>query len=307
MVATLLAGQILQLFMIMFLGYAVVRTGLLRTQDSRTLSVLIVYIILPCTILNAFQIAYTDETASDFLLAVASAVIIHVLLFVILALISRPLRLNSIEKASIIYSNAGNLILPLVTAILGEEWVLFASAFMVVQLFIIWTHGKSLIEEKRGADFRSIITNVNLLACIAGLLLFLLHIRLPAMLSGTIRTLGSAIGPLTMLTLGMILAGIDLKPVLRGKRIWLIAFLRMIAVPAAVLLIMKTSGIAKLSPNGITILYISLLATMTPSATTVTQMAQLYGKDYNYATAINTLTTLLCIATMPLMTMLYYL
>ena len=46
---------------------------------------------------------------------------------------------------------------------------------------------------------------------------------------------------------------------------------------------------------------------MTPSATTVTQMAQLYDQDVSYATAINTITTLVCIATMPLMTMLYYL
>ena len=37
----------------------------------------------------------------------------------------------------------------------------------------------------------------------------------------------------------------------------------------------------------------------------ITQMAQVYGKDADYASAINVATTLLCIVTMPLMVMLY--
>ena len=50
-----------------------------------------------------------------------------------------------------------------------------------------------------------------------------------------------------------------------------------------------------------TALLVSLLATCTPSASTITQMAQIYGKDADYASAINVVTTLLCIFTMPLM------
>ena len=49
------------------------------------------------------------------------------------------------------------------------------------------------------------------------------------------------------------------------------------------------------------------MATMTPAATTITQMAQLYDKEVSYATAINTITTIVCLVTMPLLTMLYYL
>ena len=50
---------------------------------------------------------------------------------------------------------------------------------------------------------------------------------------------------------------------------------------------------------------ITLLAMTTPSASTVTQMAQVYGKDADYASAINVVTTLCCIFTMPLMVTLY--
>ena len=44
---------------------------------------------------------------------------------------------------------------------------------------------------------------------------------------------------------------------------------------------------------------------MTPSASTVTQMAQVYDNDADYANMINVFTGLVCIATMPLMVMAY--
>lgn len=47
-----------------------------------------------------------------------------------------------IEKATIIYSNSGNLIIPLVGAILGNEWVIYSSGYMVVQTILLWTHAK---------------------------------------------------------------------------------------------------------------------------------------------------------------------
>lgn len=307
MIAYLLAQQITQLFIIMFLGFLLVKMKLLSSKDSKTLSILIVYIICPCTILNAFQIEYSAEKAGNFLLAICSAIIIHALLFVIIAVMNRFFHFRRIEKASIMYSNAGNLIIPLVTAILGEEWVIYASAFMVVQLFVIWTHGKSLIEGKKSMDLKAILTNVNLIASVAGLLLFLLHIRLPGILGSTVKSVGSMVGPLSMMMIGMILAGVDIASMVKGKRIWIISFLKMVVTPLILLTVMKLSGIARFSPQGVTVLYISLLATMSPSAATVTQMAQLYEQDVDLATGINTITTLLCIVTMPLMTMLYYL
>lgn len=307
MITALLTKQIIQLFIMMAAGFLIVKAGLLKPSDSKPLSILIVYIICPCTILNAFQIEFSPQIQSDFMLAFLSAVLIHILLFVIVYGLSTVFHFVPVEKASLLYSNAGNLIIPLVTAILGEEWVIFASAFMVVQLFILWTHGKSLIEGKRGADIRSILTNVNMICCVIGMILFLLHIQLPEILRSTMKSAGGTIGPVSMFMLGIILAGTDLKSMITKKRLWFITFLKMIAVPAIVILIMKFSGIASRSASGETIIFISLLATMTPAATTVTQMAQLYDNDVSYATAINALTTIVCLGSMPLLTMLYYL
>ena len=60
-------------------------------------------------------------------------------------------------------------------------------------------------------------------------------------------------------------------------------------------------------PKGETILLVSFLASITPSASAVTQMAQVYGREGEYAGSINVITTLLCIITMPLLLALYQL
>ena len=57
--------------------------------------------------------------------------------------------------------------------------------------------------------------------------------------------------------------------------------------------------------EGKTLMLITLLATITPSATTVVQIAQLHDKTPEYASAINMATTVVALVTMPLMIFLY--
>ncbi len=108
-----------------------------------------------------------------------------------------------------------------------------------------------------------------------------------------------------MIVTGMIIGSMDLKKLLSYRRLWFIGALRLVIYPLIGVAFLKFSGITGLVPEGVTILMITLLAMTTPSASTVTQMAQVYGKDSDYASAINVVTTLFCILTMPLMVTLY--
>ena len=85
----------------------------------------------------------------------------------------------------------------------------------------------------------------------------------------------------------------------------LLRFLRLVAVPGIALLLLKVSGLVNGSLDGKKILLIVFLAVITPSASTVTQMCQVYGNDSKYASAVNVMTTLLAIVTMPLMVLLF--
>lgn len=120
-ISLLLAQQILQLFLILLMGYAVVRCGLLKAADSRVLSVVMVYLALPCVVLKAFQIDDSPALRTGLLYAFAIAVLLHLLFLALTAVLKRPLQLDVIEGSTLIYSNAAALVIPLVRALLGRN------------------------------------------------------------------------------------------------------------------------------------------------------------------------------------------
>ena len=53
-ISLLLMQEIVKLFVIMLMGYAVVKAGLMKASDSRSISVVLVYLVIPCVIIHAF-------------------------------------------------------------------------------------------------------------------------------------------------------------------------------------------------------------------------------------------------------------
>ena len=269
------------------------------------LSKVSVYLAVPCSIINAFQVTYTDEVRDGLLLAYLGALLTMVTVIVIMRFLSPALHLNDIEKVSVIYSNAGNLVIPLVSSVLGEEWVIYSSAYLSVFLVFMWSHGKMIICGEKKPDIKKIVTNINMIAIAIGLIFFITQIQLPSPIKSAVSSLGAMTGPMAMLVTGMLNANTDIKKILSYHKIWLVAGLRLVAVPLVSLAILKYSGIAALVHNGSQILLITMIATITPSASNVVQMAQVYNKDAAYAGAINVVTTLMCLITMPIMIYLY--
>lgn len=304
-ISILLMQQIVQLFLMIFMGYLIVKTGLVRDDDSKVLSKIILYLIVPCVIINAFQVDYTTDTVKGLLIAFAASVMTQVILLVVISVAGKLLHLNEVEVASVYYSNSGNLIVPIVTFILGQEWVLYGCVFMSVQLVFLWTHCKKIISREASYDWKKIILNINMISIFIGVILFFTKIRLPEIIGNTLASVGTMIGPASMIVTGMLFAGMNLKQIFANKRVYFITFLRLIAVPLIALVLIKFSNLASFSADGNKIMLIVFLAIITPSASTVTQMCQVYGNDSRYASAINVMTTLLSIITMPVMVMLF--
>lgn len=304
-ISILLMQQIVQLFLMIFMGYLIVKTGLVRDDDSKILSKIILYLIVPCVIINAFQVDYTTDTVKGLLIAFAASVMTQVVLLIVISAAGKLLHLNEVEIASVYYSNSGNLIVPIVTFILGQEWVLYGCVFMSVQLVFLWTHCKKIISREASYDLKKIILNINMISIFIGVILFFTGIRLPEIIRNTLASVGTMIGPASMIVTGMLFAGMNLKQIFANKRVYFITFLRLIAVPLIALVLIKLSNLASFSADGNKIMLIVFLAIITPSASTVTQMCQVYGNDSKYASAINVMTTLLSIITMPVMVMLF--
>lgn len=306
MIPFLLLYKITQLALFMMLGYILVKLNVIKSQDSVVLSKISLYLLMPSAIINSFDVEITENIINGLILAFVAAIVIHIILLIVDAVYKRIFNGTDVERASIIYSNAANLIIPIVSFVLGEEWVIYSCAFMSVQLVFLWTHGISLFSSSKKADIRKILLNINIIAIAVGLVFMISGVRLPKFAKEVVSSLGNMLGIVGMIIAGMLAAEISFKKIFRNKRLYLVLIMRMVFCPVVVLVTVKCVCMAVSIANVQEILLISFLASITPSAATVMQFAKLKNKDSDFAVAINIVTTLVCVVTMPIFVTLYF-
>lgn len=301
----LLVKQIGSMFLMIFFGYLAQKLHIVKFEDSKTLSILSLYLVFPCVIIDSFQIGYSAEKMLGLILAIAASIGVHIVYIVLSCVVKKIISINSIEEASLIYSNAGNLIIPLVAYVLGPEWVFYCSAYVAVQTVFAWTHARSVIREVREFDLKQLLLNPQILATLLGMALFVSGVALPEVLGNAVRATGSMVGPISMIITGIIIGNMDLKNVFINIRAYGVSAARLLIYPLIVVLIFCWSGMINLHPEAQRIMLIVVLASAAPTASMITQMAQIYQKDSYNASVINVMSIMFCIITMPLIVMIY--
>ena len=307
MISLLLGKQIAAMLLMVFMGYAIVRAKLLSPQDSRVLAAVALYIICPCMMLDAFQLECTPERVQGLMLSIGAAAFALALGIVLNFLIRKPLALDPVEQTSALYSNSGNLIIPIVVYVFGPEWVLYTSGFLIMQTVLFWTHCAPVLQQNSRINILKILLNVNMIAVFAGAAMFLLDIRLPEIPRMAVHGVGVMIGPMSMLITGMLIGSMDFSRLREYRKLPLIVALRLIFYPLVTLVAFRLSGMSGLVENGETIVMISFFAASAPVASSITQMAHIYGRNAEYASVINVVSTLLCVFSMPVMAWLFQL
>ena len=281
MIVDALVIKIASLFLMMFAGYIMVRCKVLQPKDAKPISEISLYLIFPCIIIVSFQIEYTQDIRDGLILATIAAVIIHII------------------KVTVIYSNSGNLIIPLIAATLGPKYVIYTSAYTAVQTVLLWSHCRYVLMGGGKINILRILLNINLLAVAVGGILFFCGIKLWRPVYDAMASMGLMIGPACMLVTGMVIASMNLKKVIHYPRLPLIVALRLIIMPAIILPFLWILDRIGNVPDSAAILLVPFLATAAPSASSITQMSLLYHNNTEYAGLLNMVSTILCIITYP--------
>ena len=103
-----------------------------------------------------------------------------------------------------------------------------------------------------------------------------------------------------MLLAGMAIASSPLKKLVLTPRYYLTVFLRLILYPMVTLGLLWLLKAQTWIPDGKAILMTVFLSGITPVCSALNSMVQLYDRDMEESGALYVLTTLLSIATMPL-------
>lgn len=297
----LLMENLIVMLIMAIVGYMAARRGMIDEKECAAFSRLVVNIFVPCMIIQSMQIELTNERIHGFCILLVLSVLIHVVWIAFGSLIRKKIRITAVEQATLIYSNAGNLIIPLVNTLFGPEHVFYSCVYTIVQLISMWTHGVSLIQENSAADWKKILLNPNILAVVVGAVLLVTGISLPTPVESAIGSLGGMTGPCAMMVIGMSIAKQDLFSVFRMKRAYLIVAGRLIVFPALILVLVYASGYLTRHPENLILFEIVFLAVSAPPAATVSQLAIMYDKDALNASIYNVMGSVCCLVTMPVM------
>ncbi len=305
MVTIPLLKKIAELFLILFATAALVKGGIFKADYSKVLSRISLYFVTPCVIFNSFQKELTAEIQQGLLVTVGLALVFQLIFFLLVAVLRKTWKATEVERASVAFSNVGNLVIPLVSYTLGPDYVIYVSGYILVFNITFWTIGIRMFDSQSTLNIKKILLNPNIMALVAGLLLLFTGISLPDPLADAFSDVASMIGPLSMMITGMVVGSMKFKDMFANRRVFGVLFFRMVVASGLAVLLVFLSGITGRIPSGKAIVMIPLLGAIAPSASNINQVAILYNKDEKYASAINILTTLSCIATIPLWIMLY--
>ncbi|MBR2562890.1 MAG: AEC family transporter [Eubacterium sp.] len=303
--AGILIRKIAELFCYMFMGFFLVRAHILKKEDAAVLSKLAIHLIMPFSILGAFLVPFSLDVLKGIGIAIIAYAAIKAVVLPAASLYGKMTGANVVEITSIGYSNVGNLVLPIVGSVLGTEWMVYVVGAITVNHLFFWTHGIRYFSGDRKFHPKAFFLNMNIICLIAGFVIYICRIPMPGIAETAVTTVGSMIGPFSMLITGVVLGGMPLQDMFRNKRIFPVTAMRMLAMPMLAIILLKILRLDRFVTNGETILLIVLLSELTPSANLINQSAVLYHKDPEYASAIQIFSTLVSIVAIPLMVTVY--
>ena len=297
-----LTNQIVLMFVLMLIGVLINKVGFMHTQTSNDLTNILLYIVSPCLIIGAFEQTYSAARMKQLML-VCVGICFFYIIEILIAKFSfgriSNINLQRITKYGSIYSNAGFMGIPLTSALFGNTGVFFAVASLAGFNIFSWTHGVSLFKTtKKHPDhwqnFREIIINPNIIAIFVGLVIFLLSFQLPTPVDRVIHYVSSINTPLSMIVIGNSLGNIRISRQLIDWHLWLAIFFRNLLFPIVAMLILQA-----LTVSGVALDTTVLMAACPTAGLVVLFTLQAYG-DASPAVALMSLSTILSLATIPL-------
>lgn len=297
--ASVFLQDMLILFGIAAIGFIARRRKVMSKHTDEVLTGLTLFITLPALILFSLDIPFSTTLIKEFtLLIMMSIYFLGIAILIGAGLRKRtklPQEQKQVYEGLLIFGNQGFIGYAVAFALFGERGIVYLTMFNLPYFFLIWTYGIYLFTKGR-VSWKAVFFNPGVIATLIGTLLFLLPIGLPRVISNGLEMVGKMTLPLSMLLIGSLLSsvkGVSFLSLIKSTSLWKIAIIKLLVIPLTLL------PFVYIVPAPL--LFIAVITAGMPCAPTISLYAQKYGGDAHYASIGVMFTTLLCMATIPLL------
>ena len=319
------------LFLMMIPGVIMKKCRLCDGSFGKGLSNLVLYIAQPALIV----FAYIDFSGGGIWLNALWVLLLSILAHVIFAIPTLMLFKNAPDgrrrmlRFATIFSNAAFMGIPLISAVIGAEATIYASIYNITFNMFLWSLGVYLCTADRDEDgdgltdgdplteynehktknpiswVRVIFHPVNV-ASFVGIFILATGISayIPTIVSDSFEMLKNLVAPLSMTVLGLRMANMDFRGIFRDTEMYKFLFLRHIGLPLLVLVFIKLISLVGVPLNDTVCTCVMIMASA-PAATSATMFAEKYDCDAMYVSRIVAVSTLISVATMPIIMYIY--
>jgi hypothetical protein len=293
-IITALAG----LFIIIGIGFAARKYGILNGDRLHLISHILVNVSLPALSIVSLQVQQTATTMgiAGHMLVVAFACYISafVIGFILFRFVPSTPEDKGIFEFMLLFSNSLFMGIPIASAMFGPSSLFYVILFNVPFYLLVFTLGVWLLNRGAGRfDIKKFLLSPGLVAAIVGLVLFLEKVTLPVPVDYGLGLVGSATTPLAMLVVGALLATIPLRQLAGDWRVYLVTVLRLLIFPVVGYLVLSHFITDKMLV-GVAVLMLGM-----PVAANLVLFCEDFHMDAKLASQGVFITTILCLVTIP--------
>ena len=290
-------------------GYALRKTKLFPDKAASVLAVLLLYISQPFLMMSSiFNKPFDPAMLPRFAWVLGFAVVLQLAVYFVSRLCFAKDKNEAAKRAAVASSYLGNvgfMGIPVMEMLFpgNDEMILYTVVYNIAFNAMTWTLGVYAITgEKKRINPLKIILNPPTIAVLIALPFFFCNVTIPEQVMSPISYLGDMTLPLSMIILGVRLA--DMRPLrlVNDVRVYAVAGLKLIISPLLSLGIMLLVDLV-FPLDRFVVIALFIIGAM-PTASSALNFAEMYGGDKETAAAATLMNTLLCIVTIPILTML---
>lgn len=311
----LVLNQMLMMFSLILVGFALRKTKILPDNADKTFSRLETYVLVPAlNFFNQLTNCSAETLSKNLRLTLyGGGVFIAGLILAqpLAALFVRKPGNNSdllyqrnIYRYAMSFSNYGFIGNFLVLGLWGQEGLFRYTLFCFIitifcnswGLFILIPKGSGTLGQALLKGFTAPPLIALAAGCIGGLIGAKTY--MPEFLLSALESAGGCMGPVAMILAGFVIGGYEIKGLITDKKVYLASLLRLVAIPAAMLFVLHLLGVEK------EIMAFILVAFASPLGLNTIVYPAAYGGDTKTGAAMALISNTLGVITIPLM---YYL
>lgn len=289
-------GEMLVILFAIAAGFAANRLGYLGGETDQRISKLLLNITMPAMIVAAVITGEELPDLGTILSILEVSVVFYLLAFAFVLLVPRFLPGTPGQKGvwryALAFPNVGFIGYPVAVALFGDGALFYAAVLALPFNLLSFSLGPLLLAGAARFRWKQLFAPC-IVASVLGLVLALTRLRPPALVGEMLDFVGGITVPLSLLVVGSLLAGMPAGQVLRSPKLWLLTFLRLLVLPAALWLILRPMDLEYL------VMGIAVTQMAMPVAVNGTLLSMEYGGDTEGMAQITFLSTIASIVTIP--------